>query len=80
MEAEQIFEVVSKLVGPIEPQGESRADVERLENMKKFIQVFEKMHQQIDNISYEYRDRNEHSMKLIGQLCSDHLDKMGIEE
>ena len=38
-----IYEVVKKLVGPIDPVGESHTDAKRLENIKMFTDLFWKM-------------------------------------
>lgn len=80
MNAEQIFEVITKLVGKTEPCGESGVDSKRFENMQVFIDVFDKMHSVIDDVAYSYRDSKCHSEKKIADLCNNHLDKMGIIE
>ena len=77
---EQIYEIIQKLIGKIRPVGESIEDAERLKNIKTFIQVFEKMHIEIDDIAYQYKDRHEVSIKAIADRCNKHLDSMGIAE
>jgi len=78
--AEQIYEIIQKLTGKIRPVGESNQDAQRLKNVETFIQVFEKMHIEIDDIAYQYGDRHEASMKAIADRCNKHLDTMGIAE
>lgn len=78
--AEQIYEMVNKLVGHIRPVGESNRDSKSLENIKVFIGVFEMMHTEIDDIAYKYHDSQYASEKLIGQECEKQLDSMGIEK
>ena len=80
MNAEQVFEVIEKLIGSVEPYGATHIDSERKENMKTFIEVFDKMHQVIDDVAYKYGGRKEHSIKEIVKLANDHLDSIGIED
>jgi len=47
MEAEQIYEVITKLVGDIKPVGCSQRDSNSNENLKVFIAVFRRMHKDI---------------------------------
>lgn len=79
MEADQIYEVVTKLIGNIRPQGCSQRDKESNENLKKFIQVFDKMHLDIDFIADNYKKCHESSIKKAVKIANDHLDSMGIE-
>ena len=80
MEAEIIFEVLKKLTGEVTPYADSSIDEKRLENMKVFIEVFDKMHYVIDDIAYKYKNSLYHSAKEIGVLCDKHIDSMGIKE
>lgn len=79
MEAEQIYEVVTKLVGNIRPQGCSQRDSESNKNLKTFIEVFAKMHQDIDDVAYDFKDSYEASVKEAVNIANKHLDSMGIE-
>lgn len=79
MEAETIYEVLTNLIGKIEPAGDAAIDGTREENMKVFIEVFDKMHCEIDRIAFDYKDNHEASIKRIVGLCDYQLDKMGIE-
>jgi hypothetical protein len=76
--ADQIYEIVQKLTGKIRPVGESNEDEKRLKNVKVFIEVFGKMHAEIDGIGYDYIDRHEASMVKIAEVCNEHIDTMGI--
>ena len=80
MTADTIYEVIKKLTGDITPVGDSAIDHVRLENIKTFIQVFDKMHTIIDDIAYRYMDSPRMSERSIGKICSDHPDTMGIKE
>ena len=80
MESEQVYEVLTKLIGPIRPVGCGSIDPERHENLKKFIEVFDKMHVEIDDIAYKFSNRHEASMKKSGDIATAHINSMGIEE
>jgi len=80
METEQIYEVITKLVGPIRPLGCGSRDPERHDNLKKFIELFEKMHVEIDDIAYAYSNSHEASVKKSGDIATAHIDSMGIEK
>ena len=56
MTAKDIYEVVKKLTGPIEPIADSAVDDIRQDNLEKFIEVFHKMHLDIDDIAYIHSD------------------------
>lgn len=79
MTAQDIYEVVKKLTGPIEPIADSVIDMEIGENLKVFIEVFDKMHTDIDDIARLYSESPYGSQKHLGQICSKHLDNMGIK-
>ena len=80
MEAEQIYEVLEKLVGNIKPQGCSRRDEESNNNLKKFIYIFDIMHTEIDDIAYLYEDSYESSVKEASDIATKHIKSMGIED
>ena len=80
MEAEQIYEIVTKLVGNIRPQGCSQRVSESNKNLKTFIEVFAKMHRDIDDVAYDFKDSYEASVKEAANIANKHLDSMGIEQ
>lgn len=79
MTDKDIFEVVTKLCGRVEPQGDASIDADRFENMEKFIGVFREMHKVIDEVAYRYQNSPYASEKRIGELASKQIDDMGIE-
>ena len=76
--SETIYELIQKLTGNIRPVGESNEDEQRLKNVKVFIEVFDKMHVEIDAIGYDYISRPEASMRTIAETCNEYIDSMGI--
>ena len=75
-----VFDVVMKLVGQVNPIGDSTVDEKRLENMKNLVEVFEQIHTVIDEVAYKNKDAIEHSRRLIGEVANDALERMGVEE
>lgn len=80
MTGKDIFEVVTKLTGKVEPYADSAIDAERFENMEKFIEVFREMHRVIDDVAYRYKNTPYASAKRISDLANKQLDDMGIED
>lgn len=80
MNAETIFDMIMKLTGPIEPVADSAIDEGRLKNVEVFIEVFDKMHSEIDDIAYRFENTGYASVQKIVEKCNKQLDKMGIEE
>lgn len=62
---ENIKEIVQKLVGSIQPSGESNLDTQRLENLKVMCNLVEDLVMEINYVSRD-KDRYEASMKEMG--------------
>ena len=74
-------DIVMKLIGPIEPIGDSSVDPKRLENLKELCKLTELLVARIDRVSCENRDREEWSMKEAGKYADDFLtNNLGIKE
>jgi len=78
MEIEIIKEVVDKLVGQIEPVGESYADERRYENLKKVCELTDLLLSDIDKV-IGYKERIEYSMKRSGEYADKFFDRIGIK-
>ena len=68
MNSDEIIKVIDKLVGGIEPQGETIIDNERFENLKTLTEVLEHYHQKVYDVSY-YKKRQEYSVKRAGEFA-----------
>ncbi len=69
MEAEEIYKVVKKLIGNIEPVGETNEDNRRMENLKEIIDLTHGLLLDIEFVS-TYKDRVEYSVKEAGEKAS----------
>lgn len=79
MESETVYEVVKKIVGPIEPVGCSNTDEKRLENLKLLTSVVGRLLNDIDSVAM-CKNNYQHSMQVCGQWASDFQDEIGIPE
>lgn len=75
----EMIDIVRKLLGPIEPVGESNADERRLKNLEATIEVVENL---LDDIRSAARsvDCFEHSMAVIGKRAKRFLDEISGED
>ena len=73
------YDVVKKLIGDIRPKGDASRDYKILENLKALIELHSEINKAIDDVSYEFRDSNEGTVKMCQQLASSYLDSLGIE-
>lgn len=74
------FEIVKKLIGPINPVGCCSRDKESFENLKNMIELMDQIHSEIDDIAYRNRESKEHSVKRSVDYINVYLDNLGIKE
>jgi len=75
-----IREIVKKLVGPIDPVGETNEDNRRFENLKTMTELVDLLLTDIDYVTLENAHRVEYSMKRAGEFASKFFDQIGIVE
>lgn len=71
-----IHAVVRKLIGPIDPVGDSVIDERRFENLKVQADLMRALMDEILDIEQANQDRAEYSMKRAGEYCESLLDKL----
>lgn len=77
----EIKDVVCKLVGPIDPVGETNTDNTRFENLKVMCDLVEALVTDIDNVSYTHQGSYEYSRKRAADFAADFMTRrMGIPE
>ena len=75
-----VYEVVTKLIGAVNPIGETRTDDARYENLKTMCALVNQLLSDIDAV-IPYKDRVEFSMKRAGEYARKSMtDEFGIEE
>lgn len=72
-----LYEVVTKLVGPVAPLGESHLDETRMENLRELTALTEKLLADIARVA-ENHDRPEYSVKRAGTHARDFLTGLGL--
>jgi len=67
------YEVVKKLIGPIDPTGDSRVDEQRMENMKACVDLTQRLCVDIWAVA-PHKDSHMHSMKKLGEAAQDFIN------
>lgn len=80
MEIYTIEEIVNKLIGDITPVGDEGVDSIRLENLKHYGELIDRLVSNVDDIAYKYRNSSYSSIKNLVNEANKILDKLGIEE
>ena len=75
----KIYDVVKKLVGEIEPIGETNTDNERFENLKNMTDLVDRLLSDIDSVAWRNKNRHEYSRSRAGKYADEFQTKMGIE-
>lgn len=75
------LEIVKKLVGNIQPVGETNADKEGLENLKIMCNLVNDLVCEIDKVYYENKDRKEFSIKTMADYADHFMNTtLGLKE
>lgn len=74
------YDVVRKLIGKVEPIGETNEDNIRFENLKELISLVDNLLIDIDDLEYKHKNSSQFSVKRAAELASKFLDKIGIKE
>lgn len=77
----ELKEIVEKLVGPIQPIGETNTDNARFENLKVLCDLVEGLIVEIDDVTVQHADSYEASRKRAGEFAADFMTRrLGITE
>ena len=72
------YEMVKKLVGEINPVGETYEDTRRLNNLENMIALVDHLMSDIDKVAMN-KGRPEYSVNKAGTVASEYLDSLGIK-
>jgi len=72
-------EIIRKMIGPINPVGETNEDNRRFENLKKTTELVDKLIYDIDAV-IPNKTRVEFSMKRAGEFADQFFKDLGINE
>jgi len=74
-------DVIKKLIGNINPIGETDTDNERFENLKEMCDLVNNLITDIDDMAYSNRNSHQFSVKRASEYASEFLTKtVGISE
>ena len=74
-------DVVKKLIGNINPVGETNTDNQRFENLKEMCELVNNLITDIDDMAYRNKCSHEYSVKRASEYASNFLTKtVGIAE
>lgn len=71
-----VYDVVTTLIGPIEPVGESHTDAQRAKNLAEILSVTGMLLDDINEIRRLNIDRPEASMKAMGLVCDEFINNL----
>jgi len=71
-----VLDVAQKLIGPIDPVGESRTDEKRFQNLKQHCELIELLVQEVEVVAMN-QTRVEHSMRKAGEFAAHYLRDLG---
>ncbi len=75
----ELVDVVRKLVGPVEPVGETREDERRYANLQVMAALLRDLLSDVDGVARN-RTSHEFSVKRAGEYASKFLCNVGIDE
>lgn len=75
-----VYEVVKKLIGPIDPIGATHVDEPRYNNLVIMTELVDKLLSDINRVGYNNKNRVEHSMQKAGKFADKFFDDIGIKE
>lgn len=73
-----IYDVVMKLIGPVEPIGETRTDEKRLENLKQLTSLTTRLVLLIDDVEMCGKNSPMASIKAASDHAEKFMDDLGI--
>ena len=72
-----VYEVVLKLIGRIQPVGETQTDNNRFENLKAMTELVDKLLTDIYGIAHSYKNNHQYSMKKAAAYASEFYTRIG---
>lgn len=70
------LKVVSKIIRPIHPVGETNTDNDRFENLKEMCLLIDSLISHIHDVYIEYKDRQEFSVKRLSEYAEQFLKEI----
>ncbi len=74
----EIYDIVKKLIGDIEPIGAEHCDKKSFESLKATTELVNALLHDIDDVACEYTDAYQDSIKKACKFANEFLDEIGI--
>ncbi len=75
-----VYDIVGKLIGAIEPVGETQTDNILFENLKAMTELVEALLADINEVAWRFKNCHEHSIKKACDYARKFLDNIEIQE
>ena len=72
----EVYDVVGKLIGPIEPLGQSHTDEKRFENLKALTELVDSLLNDICAVG-QCKNQHEASLKKAGEVADEFYGSIG---
>ena len=72
----EVYDVVKRLIGPIEPLGAAHTDEERFENLKAMTELVDLLLNDICVVG-QYKNQHQASMKKAGEFADEFYGSIG---
>jgi hypothetical protein len=72
----ELVDIVRKLVGPIDPIGETNADANRFQNLQVITNLVDRLIGDIDRVASN-KNRMEYSIQKAGNYATKFMDDLG---
>jgi len=80
MEKIDLYAVIKKLTGPIDPVGSTHIDNDRFANLEYLTEAIDKLLTDIDAVAYNNKSMQEYSIKQAVELVEKFQARNGIQE
>lgn len=75
----EIIDVVRKLVGPVQPIGETNQDELRFQNLEVMTDLIDELINDVSGVAV-HSNRPEASMRRAGQHAAEYIESVGVLE
>ena len=74
------YDVVKKLIGAINPVGETNTDNARFENLKAMCELMDQIDTALNDLAWDYRNDHQDSVKRAVNYAQGFLNKIKSDE
>lgn len=75
----ELYDVVTKLIGPIQPIGETTEDEKRFNNLKEMTDLIDQLLTEVDRVA-SCKNISAYSIKHAGEFADKFMRNLGIQD